>query len=200
MTQTQIQMESGIQEDIVDEMPWSSSIADVRLICRAQPIVIDGFRVDLIDSLRDAAIARHETRRSTPTLNVGGWRSDDLASWGEPCATDLVDAIYGRVAFSEIVTWAMVNRLGSHHPRHRHDSAVVSGIYYLDPGEDPSSPTVFELGARGRAGTKPKRGAPEVAIDAIAGRLVLFPSDMWHGTRPYAGERPRITVTFDVRR
>lgn len=195
MTSTQV----AATEEIAEEA-WSNALINVRAACRAQPIVVDGFRLDLVDGLRGATLARHATRRSTPTLNVGGWRSDDLASWGEPCAAELVEAIYGRVAFGEIVTWAMVNRLGSHHPRHRHDGAVVSGIYYLDPGEDPSSPTVFELGARGRAGIKPKRGMPEVAVDAVAGRLVLFPGDMWHGTRPYAGDRPRVTVTFDVRR
>ena len=198
MTQIQIAEDSAVEA--TTETTWSNLIADVRLTCRARPVVIDHFRVDLLDPLREAAIARYKTRRSTPTLNVGGWRSDDLAFWGEACATALIEAIYSRVAFGEIVTWAMVNRLGSHHPRHRHDGAIVSGIYYLDPGEDPSSPTVFELGARGRDGAKPKRGAPEMAVDATAGRLVLFPGDMWHGTRPYAGDRPRITVTFDVRR
>jgi hypothetical protein len=36
-------------------------------------------------------------------------------------------------------------------------------------------------------------------IEPKPGRLVLFPSTMWHGTRPFeAGER--LTVAFDVAR
>ncbi|HYD23379.1 MAG TPA: putative 2OG-Fe(II) oxygenase [Croceibacterium sp.] len=36
-------------------------------------------------------------------------------------------------------------------------------------------------------------------IEPRPGRLVLFPSAMWHGTRPFpAGER--LTVAFDVAR
>jgi hypothetical protein len=36
-------------------------------------------------------------------------------------------------------------------------------------------------------------------VEPKQGRLVLFPSTMWHGTRPFdAGER--LTVAFDVKR
>ena len=38
---------------------------------------------------------------------------------------------------------------------------------------------------------------PLRTIEPKPGRLVLFPSTMWHGTRPFeAGER--LTVAFDV--
>ena len=41
--------------------------------------------------------------------------------------------------------------------------------------------------------------APFRTIEPKAGRLVLFPSTMWHGTIPFAaGER--MTVAFDVAR
>jgi hypothetical protein len=30
------------------------------------------------------------------------------------------------------------------------------------------------------------------------GRLVLFPSYMWHGTMPIEGEAPRMTIAFDM--
>jgi len=40
---------------------------------------------------------------------------------------------------------------------------------------------------------------PIRTIEPKPGRLVLFPSTMWHGTRPFdAGER--LTVAFDVKR
>jgi hypothetical protein len=38
---------------------------------------------------------------------------------------------------------------------------------------------------------------PHRLVEPQPGRLVLFPSTMWHGTRPFeAGER--LTVAFDV--
>ena len=41
--------------------------------------------------------------------------------------------------------------------------------------------------------------APFRTVEPKAGRLVLFPSTMWHGTIPFAaGER--MTVAFDVAR
>ena len=33
---------------------------------------------------------------------------------------------------------------------------------------------------------------------ATAGRLVLFPSYMWHGTTPITGDAPRLTIAFDA--
>jgi hypothetical protein len=40
---------------------------------------------------------------------------------------------------------------------------------------------------------------PVRLIEPKPGRLVLFPSTMWHGTRPFT-EGERLTVAFDVAR
>jgi tetratricopeptide (TPR) repeat protein len=40
--------------------------------------------------------------------------------------------------------------------------------------------------------------APEHFVKPEPGRLVLFPSYMWHGTVPFTGEEDRLTVAFDV--
>jgi hypothetical protein len=40
---------------------------------------------------------------------------------------------------------------------------------------------------------------PRRVIEPKPGRLALFPSWMWHGTRPF-GQGERITVAFDVAR
>jgi ectoine hydroxylase-related dioxygenase (phytanoyl-CoA dioxygenase family) len=36
------------------------------------------------------------------------------------------------------------------------------------------------------------------AIQPQAGRLVLFPSYMWHGTIPFRSSEKRTTIAFDV--
>jgi len=35
-------------------------------------------------------------------------------------------------------------------------------------------------------------------VQPKAGRLVLFPSYMWHGTIPFTGPQIRLTLPFDV--
>ena len=45
--------------------------------------------------------------------------------------------------------------------------------------------------------TNPPLG-PEHFVKPKAGDLVLFPSYMWHGTVPFGGDEPRLTVAFDV--
>jgi hypothetical protein len=51
----------------------------------------------------------------------------------------------------------------------------------------------------GRPGvpTEPALDA-EHAIKPEPGLLVLFPSYMWHGTVPFSGEDPRLTIAFDL--
>jgi hypothetical protein len=39
---------------------------------------------------------------------------------------------------------------------------------------------------------------PRRIIKPRAGRLVLFPSYLWHGTLPFTDDAPRMTVAFDV--
>ncbi|NNE58320.1 MAG: tetratricopeptide repeat protein [Hellea sp.] len=39
---------------------------------------------------------------------------------------------------------------------------------------------------------------PEHWVQSKAGRLVLFPSYMWHGTEKYKSTTPRLTLSFDV--
>jgi hypothetical protein len=38
------------------------------------------------------------------------------------------------------------------------------------------------------------------AVQPMPGRLVLFPSYMWHGTIPRQASSPRTTIAFDVTR
>jgi hypothetical protein len=40
--------------------------------------------------------------------------------------------------------------------------------------------------------------APEHFIKPEEGKLVLFPSYMWHGTEPFGGSETRLSVAFDL--
>jgi hypothetical protein len=186
--------------------PWK-----IRSRCAGGPIVYDGVHADLCPALRDAVLARvtaigssHTAPRgrpspsqrglaySFPSLNEGGWKSgEDLFAWPDPAVQDLRSALACEYlgAATRPIGWAMVNRLGSRHPGHHHGASVLSGVYYVDPGEGSSAPTIFVA-----------TDGQEIQVEPVAGRLALFPGDLWHRVPTYAGHAPRITIAFDVRR
>lgn len=171
----------------------ASVTAQVVARCRIEPLVLDDFRVDLCSELERIILERMRGR-STASLNVGGWKSaENFFTWSDAPVQELRRAIVAEVGAAP-VAWAMVNRAGSHHPRHQHRIATLSGVYYVAPG-DPLAPTIFECAsdAKGKA-------SYEIEVDPHPGRLVICPGAMWHRVPAYTGEAPRITIAFDVRR
>nr|WP_301332651.1 putative 2OG-Fe(II) oxygenase [Parerythrobacter lacustris] len=87
---------------------------------------------------------------------------------------------------------------GDHHTAHIHPQGVISSaLYCLLPrarGEDPQAGWL-ELG-RPPPDLRLDLG-PIATIEPEEGHLALFPSTLYHGTRPFAGDR-RMTVAFDV--
>jgi tetratricopeptide (TPR) repeat protein len=97
-------------------------------------------------------------------------------------------------------SWSVRLTGGGRHVEHVHPAGWLSSALYISlPGE-------AELGAPdagwltlGEASGLGLDLPPIRAVEPKPGRLVLFPSTMWHGTRPFAaGER--LTVAFDVAR
>ncbi len=96
--------------------------------------------------------------------------------------------------------WSVRLQQQGYHANHVHPAGWISSALYIvlppDLGRneagvltlgDPSAPT-FKVDV-----------PPFRTVEPRPGRLVLFPSYMWHGTRPFA-EGERITVAFDVAR
>ena len=167
--------------------------------CRAQPIVWDDVRPDLCASLEQIILARMQSDRGhkkVGSLNVGGWKSaEDFFLWPDPAVQEIRKTIAELIGAKSPVAWVMVNRAGSHHPRHQHRIASLTGVYYVTAGSPEAiTPTVFECPCDG----SPKRG--EMQVDPHPGRLVLARGETWHWLPVYAGDLPRITIVFDVRR
>ncbi|HVL79317.1 MAG TPA: putative 2OG-Fe(II) oxygenase [Sphingomicrobium sp.] len=93
--------------------------------------------------------------------------------------------------------WSVRLQGGGHHANHVHPKGWLSSALYIvlppDLGEEGAGwLTLGEPQAQLGLGLPPVR-----TVEPKPGRLVLFPSTMWHGTRPFrAGER--LTVAFDV--
>ena len=95
--------------------------------------------------------------------------------------------------------WSVELRQDGFHVNHIHPQGWISSAYYV------SVPPEVE-DSRAKSGWL-KFGEPRLPIPAVdaehfvqprAGRLVLFPSYMWHGTNAIRGAEPRLTVAFDV--
>ena len=105
----------------------------------------------------------------------------------------------GSIRFSG--AWSVRLTSGGRHANHVHPDGWFSSALYIalpDPAERGPEPagwlTLGEPQDELRLDLEPLR-----MIEPKPGRLALFPSTMWHGTRPFdAGER--LTVAFDVAR
>jgi tetratricopeptide (TPR) repeat protein len=93
-------------------------------------------------------------------------------------------------------SWSVRLTDAGHHANHFHPEGWISSAFYLAVPED----------AQGHEGWL-KLGEPQAElgldlppirlVEPKPGRLVLFPSTMWHGTEPFpSGER--LTIAFDV--
>ena len=102
-----------------------------------------------------------------------------------------------RIRFSG--SWSVRLTDAGHHSNHIHPAGWFSSALYIAlPDEARRGPapagwlTLGEPQAELGLDLEPFR-----TVEPKPGRLVLFPSTMWHGTRPFA-EGERLTVAFDV--
>jgi uncharacterized protein (TIGR02466 family) len=174
--------------------------------------------VDALNAeLRDLILAQERGSPSMVKSNQGGWQSPtEFFRWEGAAVATL--ARYARraveVATSRIIpqnikmefhlsSWAAVNRKGHYNTTHVHPMATWSGVYYVDPGDEPAD----ELGAAIEF-SHPISGSvmsffPGVLPSARlvrpqAGMMILFPGYLQHSVRIYQGERPRVCVPFNA--
>ncbi len=81
---------------------------------------------------------------------------------------------------------------------HTHEG-WLSGVFYLDVPEDKSCDDGnIEFTLRGYDLPVRRDDYPRKTIETRAGLLVLFPSSLPHRVLPFAGERERISIAFDL--
>jgi len=102
---------------------------------------------------------------------------------------------------TELVGWATVMRSQGHQSAHIHPTSWLSGVYYV---------TVPDLVKRGDNSHKgwiefgrppehyPITVDPDVTfIEPVEGKLILFPSYLYHRTVSYEDDAMRISIAFD---
>lgn len=96
--------------------------------------------------------------------------------------------------------WSVRLEAAGRHTNHVHPMGWVSSAFYVSVPEESddaeAKPGWIKFGEPGIRTTPPL--APELYVQPKPGRLVLFPSYMWHGTVPCASNQQRLTVAFDA--
>ena len=95
--------------------------------------------------------------------------------------------------------WSVRLGRSGYHVNHNHPEGWISSAYYVQV-----PPEVADESARhgwikfGEPGIPIPGADAEHYVQPRPGRLVLFPSYMWHGTMPIEGDAPRMTIAFDM--
>jgi tetratricopeptide (TPR) repeat protein len=177
---------------------------------------LDAFLADLAVSL-----AKLHTLRTHPvgqSLRHGSQTSQSLTLSTDPVVQAFFTAIDGPIrrrldalgagedrvrvrntggyAFNGV--WSVRLRPNGYHADHLHPMGWLSSACYI------ALPGAVQRGHEGwlkfgepGVPTGPAL-APQHFIKPEPGLLVLFPAYMWHGTVPFSGDQPRLTIAFDL--
>ena len=179
------------------------------------------------EELREIITAREKAVPSVEHSNLGGWQSpEDFQEWcGEAGLGVMGLAVKVADRFTcdreggsadvdwKINAWANINRTQDCNAFHTHPGAYWSASYYVDDGgiaDDPSLGGEFEI--QDPRGVAPAMYAPMLAfampggqsvgaselIRPRAGMMMVFPSWLSHGVRPYRGNATRISIAINM--
>lgn len=199
--------------------PRQHWLVDVDTMCRLVPIALDAYELGAVaDTLRALHVAREHPfeqtlRGGTQTTGSLFLRTDHnitrLRLAIEEAIRVYLDGLpppreghpllgRPRGAFRFAGSWSVRLRGAGHHVNHAHPAGWLSSACYI------ALPA--EMGGEARAGWLTLGEPPEELrtglsalgmIEPREGHVALFPSYLWHGTRPFgAGER--LTVAFDA--
>jgi Tfp pilus assembly protein PilF len=115
-----------------------------------------------------------------------------------PAGHPMARVTRGGVGFAG--AWSVRLHRNGFHVNHYHPEGIVSSAYYVEVPEEVRDPALKSGWLKFGEPRHPVQGlTPERFIEPRPGRLVLFPSYMWHGTNPIYGPDPRVCIAFDVR-
>ena len=100
--------------------------------------------------------------------------------------------------------WANINYPGGYNRPHLHPNALFSGVYWvktpMKSGNlmlyDPR-PGVHHVMPNRKKTVLPPSLWREIHYEPVAGRIIMFPSWLWHEVRPNESNDTRISVSFN---
>jgi Flp pilus assembly protein TadD len=177
---------------------------------------------ELNDALLEALNARHRFARAPLDQNVrnGTQTTRSLLTDADPAIQAVLRAFEGPIqSYRQEIgidsahpvsarnrgasrlsdAWSTQVRREGFHLNHFHRHGWISSAYYVAVPEEVQDLTVMPGWLKfGEPRFATPGATPEVFIKPQRGRLVLFPSYLWHGTNPIQGSVPRTSISFDV--
>ena len=164
-------------------------------------------------ALIGAVLAAEQDPRFRDTIFKGGCgiKVRDIPAWHAPVAA-LIHAralllahhtLSRRPVYAD-ATWASVYHTGDYCMPHSHLRSNVSIVYMLDPGEEDAQDA---FGGRlcfadprieACCPDEPGRVTQHMLPTMTAGTMLIFASDYLHSVNPYHGQRPRITLSWNI--
>lgn len=152
-------------------------------------------------SLRHGSQTQQDLRRATDPVVKAFFQAVDgpvrrhianLGQGGDPLRRRISDG------FRFAGAWSVNLRPNGFHVDHVHPKGWLSSALYVDlpKAVDTGREGWIKFGEPGVPTSMPLEA--EHALKPQAGMLALFPSYMWHGTVPFSGDEPRLTIAFDV--
>jgi uncharacterized protein (TIGR02466 family) len=97
--------------------------------------------------------------------------------------------------------WANINPPGSYHPTHNHPNNYLSGVYYVEVS-DGAPDIIFQdprpISIMPWSGKLNRVTANAQSEQAVAGRMIIFPSWLRHHVPSNYGTRERISISFNL--
>jgi uncharacterized protein (TIGR02466 family) len=178
---------------------------------------------ELNPRLRECILEHARHHPGTQQTNVGGWHSENgLLEFCGDAGERLVRHIYemaeeatGRLYATfgrplEPMTWALtawanVSRRGHYNNIHTHPTATWSGVYYVDhgcsnPRDDRTSISLYDANPARTNIFFPELPTNNYRFTPEPGLMLLFPSYLPHAVPPHQGDRPRISIAFNLRK
>lgn len=171
------------------------------------------------DRVVEKVLAMRERDTGITRSNQGGWHSadnlhleqdDEDIRWlmeriGMVSATCIKDFEGEREYYNlrMVGAWVNINEKGQWNAPHQHLPNVWSGVFYVDAGEKSAQAEHGSLEGDilfydplplGKQWRRP----PTVSYQATTGNMLLFPSFLTHMVAPYHGDRPRISIAFNL--
>ena len=123
--------------------------------------------------------------------------ADYRAMLGQAADHPLAARNHGDVRYAGC--WSVQLKQHGFHVNHLHPNGWLSSAYYVAvPSETRAAASRSGHLKLGEPAVPVPGAGPALTIEPRAGRLVLFPSYMWHGTTAIHGTEPRLTIAFDA--
>lgn len=95
--------------------------------------------------------------------------------------------------------WSVNLKSGGEHKYHIHPEGALSAVFYVDtPSEVNGESSQGHLAFGVPEFVADLESKPEYLVTPEEGKLVIFPSHLWHGTLPFCSQQSRLTVAFDI--